>query len=170
MIRIRTQQIRHRKNISQNNKVCIWHTHSQHHTKCAFYALFCIFKFYIIKMYFFLQCYFFKLFRKFSSGFRFYDGISSNRECQRSPNGVRRITILNKLRLVSYMILYMFQCHSPKSSQPLPLPHSPKDCSIHLCLFCWWYGEGAGRGVQDGEHVYTCSGFMMMYGKAKTIL
>ena len=25
-------------------------------------------------------------------------------------------------RLVSYMILYMFQCHSPKSSHPLPLP------------------------------------------------
>ena len=37
---------------------------------------------------------------------------------------------------VSYMILYMFQCHSPKSSHPLPLPQSPKDCSIHLCLFC----------------------------------
>ena len=38
-------------------------------------------------------------------------------------------------RFVSYMILYMFQCHSPKSSPPLPLPQSPKDCSIHLCLF-----------------------------------
>ena len=35
---------------------------------------------------------------------------------------------------ISYMILYMFQCHSPKSSHPLPLPQSPKDCSIHLCL------------------------------------
>src|SRR5574339_381591 len=34
------------------------------------------------------------------------------------------------------MILYMFQCHSPKSSHPLPLPRSPKDCSIHQCLFC----------------------------------
>ena len=39
-------------------------------------------------------------------------------------------------RFVSYMILYMFQCHSPKSSHPLPLPQTPKDCSIHLCLFC----------------------------------
>ena len=39
-------------------------------------------------------------------------------------------------RLVSHMILYMFQCHSPKSSHPLPLPQSPKDCSIHQCLFC----------------------------------
>ena len=33
-------------------------------------------------------------------------------------------------------MLYVFQCHSPKSSQPLPLPQSPKDCSIHQCLFC----------------------------------
>ena len=39
-------------------------------------------------------------------------------------------------RLISYMILYMFQCHSPKSIHPLPLPQSPKDCSIHHCLFC----------------------------------
>ena len=39
-------------------------------------------------------------------------------------------------QLVSYMIVYMFQCHSPKSSHPLPLPQSPKVCSIHLCLFC----------------------------------
>ena len=39
-------------------------------------------------------------------------------------------------RLVSYMILHMFQCHSPKSSHPRPLPQSPKDCSIHLCFFC----------------------------------
>ena len=34
-------------------------------------------------------------------------------------------------RLISYMILYMFQCHSPKSSHPLPLPRSPQDCCIH---------------------------------------
>ena len=39
-------------------------------------------------------------------------------------------------RLISYMILYMFQCHSPKSPHPLPLPQSPKDCSIHQCIFC----------------------------------
>ena len=28
-----------------------------------------------------------------------------------------------------------------------------------------WYGEGGGRRVQDGEHVYTCGGFMLIYGK-----
>ena len=33
-----------------------------------------------------------------------------------------------------------------------------------------WYVEGGGRGVQDGEHVYTCGAFMLMYGKTNTIL
>ena len=39
-------------------------------------------------------------------------------------------------QFVSYMIVYIFQCQSPKSTHPLPLPQSPKVCSIHLCLFC----------------------------------
>ena len=39
-------------------------------------------------------------------------------------------------RFISHMILYMFQCHSPKSSHPLPLPLSPKVCYTYLCLFC----------------------------------
>ena len=33
-----------------------------------------------------------------------------------------------------------------------------------------WDGEGGGRGVQDGEHMYTCGRFMLMYGKTNTIL
>ena len=33
-----------------------------------------------------------------------------------------------------------------------------------------WYGEGGGRGVQDGEHVCTRGGFMLIYGKTNTIL
>ena len=33
-----------------------------------------------------------------------------------------------------------------------------------------WYGEGGGKGVLDGEHVYTCGGSMLMYGKTNTIL
>ena len=28
-----------------------------------------------------------------------------------------------------------------------------------------WDGEGGGRGVQDGEHMYTHVWFMWMYGK-----
>ena len=33
-----------------------------------------------------------------------------------------------------------------------------------------WDGEGGGRGVQDGEHMYTCGGFMSMCGKTNTTL
>ena len=33
-----------------------------------------------------------------------------------------------------------------------------------------WDGEGGGRGVLDGEHMYTCGGFMFIYGKTNTIL
>ena len=36
---------------------------------------------------------------------------------------------------ISHMVIYMFQCHSSKPSHR-PLPRNPKDCSIHLCLFC----------------------------------
>ena len=28
-----------------------------------------------------------------------------------------------------------------------------------------WDEEGVERGVQNGEHMYTCGGFMLMYGK-----
>ena len=44
------------------------------------------------------------------------------------------------------------QCHSPKSSHPLPLPKSPKDCSIHQCLFCCLVAD------------------LLIYGKTNTIL
>jgi len=33
-----------------------------------------------------------------------------------------------------------------------------------------WGGEGGGRGVQDGGHMYTHDGFMSVYGKTTTIL
>ena len=33
-----------------------------------------------------------------------------------------------------------------------------------------WEGEGGGRGIQDGEHMYTRGGFTLMYGKTNTVL
>ena len=50
-------------------------------------------------------------------------------------------------------------------------------CSVNLSLtdrnslsaLIAWYGEGGGRGVRDGEHMYTCGGFMLIYGKTNTI-
>ena len=32
------------------------------------------------------------------------------------------------------------------------------------------YGEGGGRKVQDGEHMYTCGRFILIFGKYNTIL
>ena len=32
------------------------------------------------------------------------------------------------------------------------------------------YGEGCGRGFQDGEHMYTCGGFILIFGKTNTIM
>ena len=65
----------------------------------------------------------------------------------------------------TYIISYMKRVASPS------LMHDTR-C---LGLVHWddpegWYGEGGGRRVQDGEHVYTCGGFMLIYGKTKTIL
>ena len=63
------------------------------------------------------------------------------------------------------IISYMNQIASPGSMQDT-------GC---LGLVHWddpegWYGEGGGRELQDGEHMYTCGGFMLMYGKTNTIL
>ena len=33
-----------------------------------------------------------------------------------------------------------------------------------------WCCRGGGKGVWDWEYVYTCGGFMLMYGKTNTIL
>ena len=38
-------------------------------------------------------------------------------------------------QFVSYIIVYMFQCHSPNSCHPLPLPQSPKVRSS------FWFGN-----------------------------
>ena len=33
-----------------------------------------------------------------------------------------------------------------------------------------WVKEGGGKGVQDGEHMYTRGGFMSMYCKTNIVL
>ena len=52
------------------------------------------------------------------------------------------------------IISYMEQVASPGSM------HDPEG----------WYGEGGGRRVQDGEHMYTCGRFISIFGKTNTIL
>ena len=64
----------------------------------------------------------------------------------------------------TYIISYKKRIASPGSMQD----------TGSLGLVHWddpegWYGEGSGRGVQDGEHVYTHGGCVLMYGKTNTI-
>ena len=33
-----------------------------------------------------------------------------------------------------------------------------------------WNGEGGGRRVQDGEHMYTSGGFILIFGKTNTVI
>ena len=33
-----------------------------------------------------------------------------------------------------------------------------------------WNGEGGGRRVQDGQHMYTCGGFILIFGKTNTVM
>ena len=63
------------------------------------------------------------------------------------------------------IISYMKQIASPGLTQDA-------GCSglVHWDDPEGWYREGCERGVQDGEHVYTHGGFMLMYGKTNTIL
>ena len=77
---------------------------------------------------------------------------------------------VGRLKIIQYgiktcIISYKKQIASPGSMQD----------TGSLWLVHWddpeeWYGEGGGRGVQDGEHMYTCGGFILIYGKINTIL
>ena len=73
-----------------------------------------------------------------------YSEPPSNLPPHPSPLGCPRALALNVLlhalnlygSSILYMVIYMFQHYSLKSSHPRLPPQSPKDCSIHLCLFC----------------------------------
>ena len=67
-----------------------------------------------------------------------------------------------EIRIISYM-------------ERVASPSSMHDDTGCLGLVHWddperWYGEGGGRRVQDGEHMYTCGGFISIFGKSNTIL
>ena len=80
----------------------------------------------------------------------------------------RNIILPTKVQRVKAMVfpVIMFACESwtglMKGTGSLGLVHwdDPEG----------WYGEGGGRGFQDGEHVYTSGRCMLMYGKTNTIL
>ena len=65
----------------------------------------------------------------------------------------------------TYILSYVKQIASPGSMHDT-------GCSglVHWDDPEGWDGEGGGKGVQDGEHMYTHGRFMSMYGKTNTIL
>ena len=66
-------------------------------------------------------------------------GIPLNLQIARAPDLSALLHASNFHWLsVLHMVIYMFQCYSLKSSHPRLLPHSPKVCSLHLCLFCYF--------------------------------
>ena len=40
---------------------------------------------------------------------------------------------------------------------------------VHLDDPEGWYGEGGWRRIQDGEHMYTCGRFILIFGKTNTM-
>ena len=76
--------------------------------------------------------------------------------------------------LMIYEISYMKWIHFVSFMKWITSPGSMPDTEC-LGLVHWddpegWYREGGGRRVQDGEHVYTHGGFMLMYGKTNAVL
>ena len=61
---------------------------------------------------------------------------------------------------VKYTYVYVKQITSPGS-----MHETGWSGPVHWDDPEGWDGEGDGRGVQDGEHIYTQSWFMSMYGK-----
>ena len=71
-----------------------------------------------------------------------------------------------------YNIMYEMSCQKKKKKR-VASPGSMHDTGC-LGLVHWddtegGYGEGGGRRVQDGEHMYTCGGFIFIFGKTNTI-
>ena len=73
--------------------------------------------------------------------------------------------MISENSIETYVLSYVKQITSPGSMHDT-------GCSglVHWDDPEGWDGEGGGKGVQDGEHMYTLGGFMSMYGETTTIL
>ena len=60
------------------------------------------------------------------------------------------------------------QCTSPK--HPVSCIEPGLATRFIYDIIHRWYGEGGGRRVQDGEHMYACGGFISIHGRTNTIL
>ena len=75
-------------------------------------------------------------------------------------------------RITSFLSTLCF--HSFSDSFPLILLYIIYPCRL------WEFGDkvrnsenkirGGGKRVQDGEHMYTCGGFILIFGKSNTVM
>ena len=78
--------------------------------------------------------------------------------------------------LKTWLLVSLKQMMEEKNWQPSSRSFSPiLQFKRHVSLWVIPVRDGMGReggwrGVQDGEHMYTCGGLMSMYGKTNTIL
>ena len=74
--------------------------------------------------------------------------------------------------VVAYILTKLYGCEGKSSSKSVDISYKVTGC---LGLVHWddpegWNGEGGGRGVRDGEHMYTCGGFILIFGKTNTFI
>ena len=85
--------------------------------------------------------------------------------CPRAP---ALSTLLHALNLrwpsILHMVIYMFQRYSLISSHPCLLLHSPKVCSLYLCLFCCLACRVVIQSVQ-----FSCGLYCIALALAKTM-
>ena len=56
------------------------------------------------------------------------------------------------------------------NKKDFPYPLVPASAAFWKTNSLFKNGEGGERRVQDGEHMYTCGGFILIFGKTNTIL
>ena len=119
-----------------------------------------------------------------------YSGLENSMDCivhgvpkSQTPLSHFHFQAYNSSRKITYAIVWLVSWHFHifytkhkfyLKEQRVTSPGSMHDTGC-LGLVHWddlegWYGEGGGRRVQDGEHMYTCGGFILIFGKTNTIL
>ena len=65
--------------------------------------------------------------------------------------------------------LYKKDLHNPDNHNGV-ITNTHLEPDILECEVKWALGEGGGRRVQDGEHMYTCGRFILIFGKTNTVM
>ena len=91
-----------------------------------------------------------------------------------APKSLQMVTAAMKLKDTPWKESYNQPRQHIKKQRDITLPTKVrlgKAMVFPVVIWMWELDEeGGGRRVQDGEHMYTCGGFILIYGKTNTIL